>query len=45
LKRRKSSGVYYAFVKWRGKQFSRSFESKDKAFARHRVAGQLRNPA
>jgi len=38
LRRRKSSGVYYAFLKRGRKQFRRSLKTADKAFAKRRLA-------
>ncbi len=38
LRRRKTSGVYYAFVKRGRKQFRRSLKTTDKAFAKRRLA-------
>lgn len=38
LRRRKTSGVYYAFIKRGRKQFRRSLKTTDKAFAKRRLA-------
>ena len=43
LRRRKSSGVYYAFVKRGRKQFRHSLKTTDKAFARRRPADFVRD--
>ena len=42
LKRLKTSGVYYAFMKRRGKQISRSLSTTDKPLAKRRLAEILR---
>jgi integrase len=43
LRRRKSSGVYYAFIRRGGKQFRRSLKTTDKAFAKRGLADLLRD--
>src|SRR5665213_1377891 len=43
LRRRKSSGVYYAFIRRGGKQFRRSLKTTDKAFAKRSLADLLRD--
>ncbi len=43
LRRLKTSGVYYAFVKRHGKQISRSLETTDKPLAKRRLADFLRD--
>jgi hypothetical protein len=43
LRRLKTSGVYYAFVKRHGKQYRRSLHTTDKAFARRRLADLMRD--
>jgi len=45
LRRRKSSGVYYVFVRRDRKQFRRSLHTSDKAFARRRRADFVRDVA
>ncbi|MGH7951053.1 MAG: tyrosine-type recombinase/integrase [Limisphaerales bacterium] len=43
LRRRKSSGVYYAFVRRGRKQFRRSLKTTDKAFAKRKLADFVRD--
>lgn len=43
LRRLKTSGIYYAFVKRHGKQISRSLETTDKPLAKRRLADFLRD--
>jgi hypothetical protein len=43
LRRLKSSGVYYLFVKRNGKQISRSLKTTDKPLAKRRLANLLRD--
>jgi hypothetical protein len=43
LRRHKTSGIYYAFIKRGRKQFRRSLKTNDKALAKRKLADLLRD--